>query len=189
MPRAMSEQCTARSKTTGERCQQRVIGGGVCRFHGGKAPQVAAAREGRLLQMRARAYGEVEERTPAEALVAASSTLDASLQSLEAMAAEVGGASPLLLKEIRDAAKESARVAKLVHEAGLDERRLQLAERDQTDLSQVLTLALRAFGLDPSDGLVREVVVEAVEQVRRGDLRPLRVRRPAVAELEASAGE
>lgn len=181
-------QCTARSKRSGERCKRLVLGGGVCVMHGGRAPQVAAAREGRLLQMRARAYGEVEERTPAEALMAASSTLDASLQSLEAMAAERGGAGPLLLKEIREAAKESARIAKLVQDAGLDERRLQLAERDQTDLSQVLTLALGAFGLEPSESVVREVVVEAVERVRSGDLTALAPRVPSLAQLEAAPG-
>lgn len=39
----MASQCTATSKQTGERCRQRPIPGGtVCRFHGGKAPAVAA---------------------------------------------------------------------------------------------------------------------------------------------------
>lgn len=188
MPKAMGERCTARSKSTGEQCRQSVIGGGVCRFHGGKAPQVAAAREGRKLQMRAQAYGEVVERSPAEALLSASSALDASLQRLEGMAADAGGADPVLLKEIRSAATESARVAKLVQDAGLDERRLQLAERDQTDLSQVLTLALGAFGLEPSESVVREVVVEAVERVRSGDLTALAPRVPSLAQLEAAPG-
>lgn len=42
-----SEQCTARSKTSGRRCRQLAIAGGtVCGYHGGEAPQVRqAARE------------------------------------------------------------------------------------------------------------------------------------------------
>jgi len=50
----MKPQCTARSKQTGERCKQRPVKGGtVCRFHGGAAPQVAAAAEQRELGAKA----------------------------------------------------------------------------------------------------------------------------------------
>lgn len=50
----MAPQCTARSKQTGERCKQRPVKGGtVCRFHGGKAPQVAAAAAQRELESKA----------------------------------------------------------------------------------------------------------------------------------------
>lgn len=47
--------CTARSKRTGLPCGQKVIGGGVCDWHGGKAPAVMAAREQRARVMRAQA--------------------------------------------------------------------------------------------------------------------------------------
>lgn len=50
----MKPQCTARSKQTGERCKQRPVKGGtVCRFHGGRAPQVAAAAVQRELEAKA----------------------------------------------------------------------------------------------------------------------------------------
>lgn len=43
----MRRRCTARSKQSGDRCRQApIVGGTVCRFHGGAAPQVqASARE------------------------------------------------------------------------------------------------------------------------------------------------
>lgn len=50
----LSERCTATSKRTGLRCQLTVIGGGTCFMHGGKAPQVAAKREARIVEWEAR---------------------------------------------------------------------------------------------------------------------------------------
>lgn len=45
-------QCTATSRTTGKRCGQRPIPGGfVCRYHGGKAPQVQKSARGRLAEL------------------------------------------------------------------------------------------------------------------------------------------
>lgn len=45
-------QCTATSRTTGKRCGQRPIPGGfVCRYHGGKAPQVQRSARGRLAEL------------------------------------------------------------------------------------------------------------------------------------------
>lgn len=171
-----SSQCTAKSKRSGEQCRRMVVGGGVCSMHGGLAPQVRAAREARILEMRSRAYGEVEERSPAEALLAASGSLDATLQRLEQLAADGGGADAVILREIRSAASESARVAKLVQDAGLDERRLQLLERDQAAIGRVLELVLAAYGLEASSVEVRQTVAEALERVRAGDGSPLRSR-------------
>ena len=45
-------QCTARSKRTGERCGRlpSMLGGNVCRSHGGAAPQTRAKAQRRLQQ-------------------------------------------------------------------------------------------------------------------------------------------
>lgn len=185
MEQIPSSQCTARSSRTGERCKRLVRGGGVCPTHGGSAPQVRAAREARILEMRSRAYGEVEERSPAEALLAASGSLDATLQRLEQLAADGGGADAVILREIRSAASESARVAKLVQDAGLDERRLQLMERDQVAIGRVLELVLAAYGVDASSVEVRRSVAEALELVRAGDTSPLPSRVVEVPALPA----
>jgi hypothetical protein len=48
---AGDHQCTARSKRTGERCQlPSMLGGNVCRSHGGAAPQTRAKAKRRLEQ-------------------------------------------------------------------------------------------------------------------------------------------
>lgn len=44
-----ARRCTAKAKSTGERCKRRpIIGGTVCKVHGGGAPQVKAAARARL---------------------------------------------------------------------------------------------------------------------------------------------
>lgn len=52
----MTARCTATSKQRGEQCKQPAIHGGtVCRFHGGAAPQVIAAAERRLEELKPKA--------------------------------------------------------------------------------------------------------------------------------------
>lgn len=51
MDRPPGVQCTARSKTTGKRCgKAAMLGGNVCRAHGGAAPQTRAKAQRRLQQ-------------------------------------------------------------------------------------------------------------------------------------------
>lgn len=51
--------CSAKSKQTGERCKQYAVKGGtVCRFHGGKAPQVKKAAEVRAAKISAEAQAQ-----------------------------------------------------------------------------------------------------------------------------------
>lgn len=180
------ERCTAKSKTSGEQCRKVIRGGGVCHIHGGSSPQARAAREGRILQAQAlAAYGDVEERSPAEALLAAGRSLDFIMQALEALAAKGAAGDPVVLKEIREAARESGRMAKLIQDAGLDERRVRLEEQQRVELGEVLRLAAGAFGLSIGDADVREVLGEAMARVEAGDSAPLRSRLPA---LEIASG-
>jgi hypothetical protein len=56
---ATKAKCTAKSKQTGKRCGQYPVPGcKVCRFHGGKAPQVEKAAEVRAAKMQAHAAAE-----------------------------------------------------------------------------------------------------------------------------------
>lgn len=173
------EQCPAKSKTSGEQCKNRVVGGGVCRNHGGASPQARAGREARILRMQAEAYGGTEARTPAEALLAAGRSLDYTVQALESMARDKGLTSALL-KEVREAARESGRMAKLIQDAGLDERRVRLEEVQQVQVGQVLRLAAGALGLRLADAEVRSVLSEALARVEAGDFTPLPSRSQAV---------
>ncbi|WP_156431689.1 hypothetical protein [Mycobacterium sp. GA-1199] len=74
-------QCTARSKRTGNRCQRpAMLGGNVCRAHGGNAPQTRAKARQRLEQ-----------------------AADALVQRLLGMALDGDVADPVALAAIRDA--------------------------------------------------------------------------------------
>ena len=47
----MDVKCTAKAKSTGKRCgKPPILGGTVCRIHGGAAPQVIAASGRRILE-------------------------------------------------------------------------------------------------------------------------------------------
>lgn len=49
----MDGRCTAKAKSTGERCRQPAIPGGtVCRFHGGACPQVQRKARERIIELR-----------------------------------------------------------------------------------------------------------------------------------------
>lgn len=49
MAHPLNQQCTAKAKCTGQRCERQVVGGTVCWVHGGNAKQVKAKREQRVL--------------------------------------------------------------------------------------------------------------------------------------------
>lgn len=60
---ANTDQCTATASSTGERCKQPAIpGGNVCRFHGGRAPQVEEKANERLERMARELLAEFEPR-------------------------------------------------------------------------------------------------------------------------------
>jgi hypothetical protein len=61
-------QCVARSKQSGNQCSKQAIPGGtVCRYHGGKAPQVQAKAVARLTQARDMALDRlIEQLEPPE---------------------------------------------------------------------------------------------------------------------------
>lgn len=81
-------QCTARSKRSGERCRRAaVLGGTVCSMHGGKAPQVAAAAEGRVIAAAAdeavrRLWVGLDDAPPVKDPVASMERMAGALQQL-----------------------------------------------------------------------------------------------------------
>lgn len=78
----MAVKCGARSKQSGQQCRQYAIPGGtVCRFHGGAAPQVKAAAEKRLEELRQPAIAYLahlleQKQFPSAGLGAAKDVLD-----------------------------------------------------------------------------------------------------------------
>ncbi len=58
----MAGRCTAHSKQTGQRCGHRaILGGTVCRHHGGSAPQVKEAAHARLEALQNAAINTIAE--------------------------------------------------------------------------------------------------------------------------------
>ena len=76
------QQCTARSKQTGRQCgRTAILGGTVCRYHGGLAPQVKRAAERRLEELRPLAiryydYLLSQDEYPSAGLRAANAVMD-----------------------------------------------------------------------------------------------------------------
>lgn len=128
--RVPAEQCTALSKQSGERCRNRVQGGGVCRFHGGASPRARAAREARIIEKRrTMLFPEAVARNPVEALRAAGETLDVALQGLERLARDGGVLTIEIVRELRAQAESSGRLQKLILDAGIEERKSAIAEQ------------------------------------------------------------
>lgn len=149
----MSEQCTATSKRSGNRCRRHVVGGGPCPMHGGKAPQVAAAREARIATWEAqRGLAPVEDRDPAEALLAAARTADQLVQRLEREMLEDGKFQTATVKALGDWLDRSGRLSKTVLDAMVDERRIRITEVQGKQLFEILRGVLSELGHDMTRG-------------------------------------
>lgn len=177
----LSEQCTAHSKKTGERCKKRVIGGGVCPQHGGRAPQVAAKREARILAGEAAlaAAGSDEElrRDPRSALLAAAQDADVILQRLKHQV-KTGTIEPALLQALGDWLDRTSRLSKVVIDARIDEQRVQLEQTQARLVGVAVTEALTSIGatLEQRDTFTRVMLARL-----RGDVQELESRRPSLS--------
>ena len=180
-------QCTARAKSTGERCgSYPVKGATVCRVHGGAAVQVREAAKRRLATEAVEA--EVKATLAFEALEGVEDPLEAlSLLASEALAMKESLAARVnSLKSIRYSAHGSGteqlraevalyeramdRAAKfldLLAKSGFEERRVRLAEQQ----GQLVALALRRIfarlNLSAEQQALLPVVVP--EELRRID--------------------
>lgn len=164
MPAA--SQCTATAKSTGARCGKLVLGGGVCRIHGGKSPNAVAAREARLVQARAAVLGGREKRTPAEALMAAGSALDAGLQAMADLVEAGGVVTADAIRELRAQADASGRMQKIILDAGIEERRVRISEQQGARIATAIRAILEDLRLSPEQqAMVSEVVPRRLREV------------------------
>lgn len=169
-----SSQCTATSKHTGQRCRRRVVGGGVCLKHGGGAPQVAAAREARVIvyaaqHAAAEAGEELEKpRDAAAALTSALSDSDLVVQKIKQMieGGETFDASQI--DALGDWLDRVGRLSKLVMDARLDERQ---ARRDETFgrmIVEAIKGVLAELNLTPEQQLLVPLVVPRQLRIIQG---------------------
>jgi len=124
-PHPLAEQCTATSKATGQRCRIRVIGGGPCRVHGGAAPQVARAREARIIAAEAARDLPVTAADAADVLTSAMNDAHSLLQRIKQNIAD-GRFSEADMRVLGDWVDRVARISKLVVDSGVQERRFEL---------------------------------------------------------------
>lgn len=194
-------QCTARSKTTGRRCEKAPIKGGtVCTAHGGLAPAVRAAAARRVaeatLQADAVTLGLPRDVSPTEALlgeiqVSAGHVLwyRERLQELDPGALTYGkteyvegashlgehykaveAAKPHVLLDLYDRERRLlADLSTRALSAGIEERRVQMAEGQGKLVAQVIRRVLERMGLSQEQQtLVGTVVPEELRALVSG---------------------
>jgi hypothetical protein len=147
-----ASQCTARAKSTGERCKHRVRGSGVCRVHGA-SKKVKAAQEARAAVMEAELEAAkqntpFERRHPGEVLLDAVMASDVLLQHLlrKRAAGELSADESMALGFAIDRA---SRTSKTALDAGIEERMQQVRERPTRELVDQLIMVLRSVLADP----------------------------------------
>lgn len=164
------EQCTARSKQTGERCRQRLRGGGVCYHHGGRARQVVRAREARLAAAEAVAMfsDTYQPRDPGEALAAAAVNADQVLRSLQQRVELSGELRAHDLEALRTWMELVSRLSKAVLDAGIDERRAKLDEQTGSLVALIIRAIFERLNLSPAQRAISGRVAAEVLRAAHG---------------------
>lgn len=177
-------QCTAKSKRSGVRCRRAaIVGGRVCSFHGGNAPQVRAAAAGREVEARAEFAVRNLEGTPvtdpvgqllriAGAIVELERFLRAEaerLSTIETWSPTAGEEIRATLRAYERALDRSARVLAEINRLGLEDRAQRLRAAEVGLLGGVLERALARLGLSAAQWeLVRVVMPEELERAAVG---------------------
>ena len=163
-----SPQCTANAKGTGRRCRRRVPGGGVCRFHGGAAPQVERQREARVAAAEAVAmFADLHTpRDPGEALAAAAVNADQVLRSLQQRVELSGELRAHDLDALRTWMELVSRLSKAVLDAGVDERRIRIAEQQGQQVAGAIKAILTDLGHSLTDRRVLQVVSTRLRELQ-----------------------
>ena len=182
--------CTALAKSTGQRCRSNPIKGGtVCIKHGGAAPQVRAKANRRLQEAEAalavQALGGRRDITPTEALLEEVqwtaghvAWLRARVQELEPEEltwGETKSIDGVTTEEARPSVWYALYLKEREHlvtvttaalRAGVEERRVQLAEHQGSLLASAITRILDALHLTPTQAeLVPTVVPQILRQI------------------------
>lgn len=168
-----SRQCTATSSRSGERCRApAILGGQVCQAHGGRAPQVRAAANRRLVEQEAtKELAKVEVRPIGDPIVALGEVAAEALAVLEvakanAAGAEVDSAWMAMLERSMDRA---GKMLEACGRLGLEERRVKLDEARQDLANELVRGVLRMAGLDPDAPQVQDWIEATLTEIERGD--------------------
>jgi hypothetical protein len=179
----MADLCGANAKSTGKPCTRPVVPGATrCRFHGAGAPQVKAAAERRLQTAQAeqavQTFGLAREVDPRDALLEevyrTAGAVDWLAKQVQALATKdvVWGRAEETDEGVKDKAAPSIwvqlyqserlhllRVCKEAISAGIEERKVRLAESQGAMLAGVIKAILGDLDLSPEQAAKVSTVV------------------------------
>lgn len=152
-------------------------GSDVCRKHGGSTPQARKAAKARVAEVKAREavvlFGLPRDVSPTEALleeVRWSAGHVAWLREQIAQITDVTGEGRAFLDLYADERDRLVRIAKTTLDAGVEERRVQLAESQGALVATAIRRILGRLGLSPAqEALVGEVVPQELRALAGGD--------------------
>ena len=185
-----AEPCTARNRD-GDPCRNYAMhGSAVCHAHGGRAPQVRQAAEKRLAAQAAQAelarlsLTAAPDIDPADALLRSIAASYSMCQHLRAIVEsfpddslterEYTGEGGMHMRRVTAAEVDLLHTWETLHarvclgalKAGIEERRIRLAEQQASTIVTVLRAALADLGLDPGDHQVGETVARHLSLVQ-----------------------
>jgi hypothetical protein len=152
--------CSSKAKSTGTQCQHyAMVGANICATHGGMAPQVRAAAEQRVTL--AEGLRAAPKRAPWDVLEDALHAADLLMREMFHEVQVSGSVTPQLLDRLVSSFERAHRLAKTNLDAGIDQRRLRLAEAQAGQMFAVFTRVLNspALGLSAAQkALVPELL-------------------------------
>lgn len=172
-PRVLRVRCSARSSRTGQPCRAWAVHGAtVCVAHGGRAPQVRAAAERRISEGQVRKQlGIPLDVHPLEALLQAVHEAAGNVEMLRSLVADEANTTPLydaygkphthpVLAFYNEERDRLARFSKLALDAGVDERRVRLAEAMGRSMAKVIEVAAEAAATGGRDAGIQAAAAE-----------------------------
>jgi hypothetical protein len=183
MPTIPAERCTAKAKGTGQRCKRLVLGGGVCRMHGGATKAATARRLERIAL--AEQLASSPRRHPGAVLLDAVHTADVLAKQAKAELAD-HGVTPRTLRALTDATIRAAALARSALSAEAEDRTARFTEQQVRSIDTALARFLDKLGLT-DDQAARAALAEALDGAAGEDqlLRSAAERRRTPDELGA----
>lgn len=171
-------QCTARSKRSGERCKRVVLGGGVCRMHGGAAPAVRAKQLARVAVQQAAL--DVRSVNPS---LAPASPGEVMLDQMQSARERVAGLEGLVGQQtsapglsLQGTTEWLFRERELLQKLASDCLRLKAEDVVETTLQNelermhaVLDEFCKQLGLDLRSDVVNQAVMDACEVLAKSE--------------------
>ena len=169
-----SRQCRATSKRSGERCRRAaIVGGSVCKFHGGAAPQVVHAARRRVAQADAlRLLGTEVAVVPVTDPIGALALLAGEVEALRAIlrdqlaqleSAETSGRTGFdnittLIGLYNDTVGRAQRVLTALARLDISDRTVTVDERTARGVVLAVTATIRGFGIEATHEQVADLM-------------------------------